>query len=157
MLSRSSNGSPIESNTPREPARLSSVRESRKAFRANGSLAAKWGAQELRASVRASRHSRHSYRNQDGSPSQPARASHDGFRRASIRSIGGLDRSAHHGENASNKMQMDYRECEKSLFRQQTRIMVVSVVSLLLAVVINETCASGDYRTEMPSLEEQVF
>ena len=57
---------------------------------------------------------------------------------------------------ALNKLQEGYRECERTLFKQQQRISLVSILSLLVAILINEQCAAGDYRIETPSLEEQL-
>ena len=55
-----------------------------------------------------------------------------------------------------NKLQENYRECERSLFAQQKRIVLISILSLFVAILINEQCAAGDYRTDAPLLEEQL-
>ena len=56
----------------------------------------------------------------------------------------------------NNKLQAQYRELEVRLFMQQRRIMIASICSMFLAVLINELCAAGDYRSDLPSIEEQL-
>ena len=46
------------------------------------------------------------------------------------------------------------RDCDKSLYQQQKRICIVAILSIILGLAINESCAASDYANIAPPLEE---